>query len=166
MFGAKTQIQIDLETKTNEGGGFNLKSSLTGLSASTEYFYRAYTTNSSGTLWKHICYGHGCVSFDLDDDGFTSEQGDCDDINPSVFPGATDIYDEIDNDCDGEVDENADQDFDGFTPDEGDCNDLDSSINPYAVDSGSNPDGIDNDCDGIIDPCDYNGVLSVIITPV
>ena len=98
--------------------------------------------------------------FDLDDDGFTSEQGDCDDSNPSVFPGATDIYDEIDNDCDGEVDENADQDFDGFTPDEGDCNDLDSSINPYAVDSGSNPDGIDNDCDGIIDPCDYNGVLS------
>ena len=153
---------IDLETKTNEGGGVsNFQSSLTGLSASTEYFYRAYTTNSSGTSYGNtFVMVTDSVSFDLDDDGFTSEQGDCDDSNPSVFPGATDIYDEIDNDCDGEVDENADQDFDGFTPDEGDCNDLDSSINPYAVDSGSNPDGIDNDCDGIIDPCDYNGVLS------
>ena len=32
---------IDLETKTNEGGGVsNFQSSLTGLSASTEYFYK------------------------------------------------------------------------------------------------------------------------------
>ena len=43
---------VDLETKTNEGGGVsNFQSSLTGLSASTEYFYRAYTTNSSGTAY-------------------------------------------------------------------------------------------------------------------
>ena len=154
---------IDLETKTNEGGGVsNFQSSLTGLSASTEYFYRAYATNSSGTAYgnTYVLQTDSAAGYDLDGDGFTSEQGDCDDSNSSVNPAVTDLFDEIDNDCDGEIDEAADEDFDGFSPEEGVCNDLDSSINPYAVDSGSNPDGIDNDCDGIIDPCDYNGVLS------
>ena len=43
---------------------------------------------------------------DADNDGFSENQGDCDDTNATVYPGATeDESDGIDNDCDGEVDE-------------------------------------------------------------
>ena len=153
---------VDLETKTNEGGGAsNFESILTGLNYSTEYFYRAYATNSSGSSYgnTYVFQTDSASGYDQDGDNFTPDQGDCDDLNPSVFPGAIDLFDEIDNDCDGEVDENADQDGDGYTPEQGDCNDLDSSINPDATDNDLDPDGIDNDCDGIIDPCGFNGSL-------
>jgi hypothetical protein len=43
---------------------------------------------------------------DADNDGYSENQGDCDDTNATVYPGATeDETDGIDNDCDGEVDE-------------------------------------------------------------
>lgn len=46
--------------------------------------------------------------FDLDADGFTPEEGDCDDREPSANPAqTTDDRDDIDNDCDGQVDEDA-----------------------------------------------------------
>lgn len=44
---------------------------------------------------------------DQDDDGFSPEQGDCDDANPRVSPArGEDDSDDVDNDCDGKVDEN------------------------------------------------------------
>lgn len=43
---------------------------------------------------------------DEDGDGFTIEDGDCDDTDPWTSPGQTEEQgDEIDNDCDGRVDE-------------------------------------------------------------
>ena len=43
---------------------------------------------------------------DADNDGYSENQGDCDDTNATVYPGATENEtDGIDNDCDGEVDE-------------------------------------------------------------
>ncbi len=42
---------------------------------------------------------------DDDNDGYAENEGDCDDTNASVNPGATEIEDGIDNDCDGEIDE-------------------------------------------------------------
>lgn len=42
---------------------------------------------------------------DLDDDGFTPEEGDCDDADIRVAPGRVDNEDGKDNDCDGRVDE-------------------------------------------------------------
>ena len=39
---------------------------------------------------------------DADQDGITSQAGDCDDTNPDVFPGAKERwFDGLDSDCDG-----------------------------------------------------------------
>ncbi len=46
----------------------------------------------------------GTTFFDDDGDGQTEAVGDCDDENERVFAGATEWCDEVDNDCDGEVD--------------------------------------------------------------
>ncbi|MEJ6765469.1 MAG: FISUMP domain-containing protein [Flavobacteriaceae bacterium] len=59
---------------------------------------------------------------DNDNDGYSVNQGDCDDTNNEIYPGATEIEDCIDNDCDGEVDEGFNQsgtvtDIDGNTYD-------------------------------------------------
>ena len=44
---------------------------------------------------------------DLDGDGFTPAEGDCDDENAVIFPGATDRCDGIDNNCDDVIDEES-----------------------------------------------------------
>lgn len=52
------------------------------------------------------CNGLVDEGFDLDRDGFTTCQGDCDDEKASVNPGMTvDPIDGLDNDCDGQTDE-------------------------------------------------------------
>ena len=45
-----------------------------------------------------------CLS-DADGDGFTGAQGDCDNRNAAVYPGAQEVCDSLDNNCDGSVDE-------------------------------------------------------------
>ena len=46
------------------------------------------------------------MDVDDDGDGFTENDGDCDDANAAVYPGAADdTQDGVDNDCDGDVDE-------------------------------------------------------------
>ena len=85
---------------------------------------------------------------DNDFDGYTENQGDCDDANSNIYPGATEIEDGVDNDCDGDVDEGFDVDGDGYTQNQGDCDDNNAQVNPGATEI---EDGIDNDCDGEID---------------
>ena len=95
---------------------------------------------------------------DDDGDGFNSSV-DCDDNDPDVYPGATEICgDGIDQDCDNKdplCDEDSgmndfpspsvDGDGDGFSISDGDCNDDDPSIYPGATEICG--DGIDQDCD-------------------
>jgi len=42
---------------------------------------------------------------DVDGDGWSVSMGDCDDANPAVYPGATEVCNRVDDDCDGELDE-------------------------------------------------------------
>jgi hypothetical protein len=42
---------------------------------------------------------------DDDEDGFTENEGDCEDLAAAVYPGAQETCDAVDNDCDGVVDE-------------------------------------------------------------
>ena len=44
---------------------------------------------------------------DSDRDGFTDETGDCDDNDNDVFPGALELCNGVDDDCDGTVDEDV-----------------------------------------------------------
>ncbi|MCP3168481.1 MopE-related protein [Myxococcus qinghaiensis] len=103
--------------------------------------------------------------------GHAPNAGDCDDAQPSLHPGATEVCDSVDNNCDGQADEGLatqawyrDQDGDGFgsagqtvqgcrqpaghVSNASDCNDGDAAIKP-----GGNEvcDSVDNDCDSQVD---------------
>ena len=45
------------------------------------------------------------ICYDDDGDGFTEEDGDCDDYQPASFPNNQEIPDGVDNNCDGDIDE-------------------------------------------------------------
>ncbi len=104
---------------------------------------------------------------DADGDLFTIAQGDCDDANPSLYPGAEEVCDGVDQDCDGDADDGvlgtfyADVDGDGYgdpatgsalcegaVENDTDCDDTRADVNPGAVEA---CDGADNDCDDAID---------------
>ena len=88
---------------------------------------------------------------DIDGDGYTESQGDCNDQDTAINPGAIDICgDDIDQDCNGSDPVcdplDPDTDGDGYTESQGDCNDDNAAIYPGAIDICG--DGIDQDCSG------------------
>ncbi|MGB4829859.1 MAG: MopE-related protein [Chitinophagales bacterium] len=105
--------------------------------------------------------------------GYVSNSDDCDDTDDSVYPGVIDLCNGIDNDCDGNIDDDAlfttyylDNDGDTYGDqldagttfcyvpaapyvlDNTDCNDADGSINPGETEICN---GIDDDCSGVHD---------------
>jgi len=118
------------------------------------------------------------VCTDEDGDGFAVEGGecgpvDCDDSNANINPDAEEICNNIDDNCNGEVDEGVkntyylDNDNDGFgnpevtieacdapegyVEDNTDCDDSNANINPDAEEVCN---GVDDNCDGVIDDVD------------
>ena len=110
----------------------------------------------------------GEPAVDADGDGVSVADGDCDDNNAAVWPGAPEHCDGRDDDCDGAVDEQAvdaptwypDLDGDGFAGAEetvvacadpggwaryaSDCDDTDPAVFPGATEVCN---GVDDDCD-------------------
>ncbi len=98
---------------------------------------------------------NGLECADDDGDGYCeagctdgSMEGDCNDTLTTTYPGAEELIDGTDNDCDGIVGEAVDDDGDGVSEEGGDCDDNDASVSPRVVEVCNE---IDDDCDGEID---------------
>lgn len=114
------------------------------------------------------------VLTDNDGDGTNELDGDCNDQDPAMLPGGTEVCDGRDNDCDNNIDEDPVGDLtewyrdvdgdawgvegepvlscgrpaEGYVNRVGDCDDADNTNSP---DAAERCDEEDNDCDGSID---------------
>ncbi|MBD3868666.1 MAG: FG-GAP repeat protein, partial [Acidobacteria bacterium] len=100
------------------------------------------------------CNGIADDTPDTDGDTFTVCT-DCDDANAAVYPGAAEVCDGVNNDCDdpswpgttGGIEE--DLDTDNYSVCQGDCVDTNPAINPGAAEIFC--DTIDQNCNGLAD---------------
>ena len=112
-------------------------------------------------------------------DGYVSDATDCDDAQEAIRPDATEVCDEIDNNCDDVVDEGFDKSWFADTDGDGhgdsgvalqactqpsgavrsddDCDDTTEDVSPSATEVCS---GRDEDCDTLIDDDDDSVDLS------
>jgi hypothetical protein len=113
-------------------------------------------------------------------EGYSEASGDCDDAHAVIAPGVDEVCDDVDNNCDGHVDEDlalpfyadtdgdghgdpaasvvACQPSDGYVDDDTDCDDGDATVYEGAAEV---CDGIDNDCDDDVDAADPDVVATV-----
>jgi hypothetical protein len=114
---------------------------------------------------------------DNDGDGYPSTT-DCDDTDATVYPGATETCNSVDDDCDTVVDEGAGTDWyadadgdtygdagtsasqctapTGYVASSTDCDDAAVAVNPGATETCNS---VDDDCDGTVDDgvCSWSG---------
>ncbi len=126
--------------------------------------------------------GHGGQQFPVSaceaPSGYVESSDDCDDLDAASYPGAAEICDDADNDCDSDVDEGVgttwyeDSDSDGYgngsvsvvtcaapsgyVSNALDCDDFTSTTNPGSYEI---CDSVDNDCDGVVDEDAINATV-------
>ena len=110
--------------------------------------------------------------------GYLLNATDCDDADPAIHPGATEVCNAVDDECDGRVDEDdpdlvgasiwyRDADLDaygdrlhavsactcppGYLGNDDDCNDANAAIHPDAIEICN---ALDDECDALIDGAD------------
>ena len=190
---------------TNQDGQWaDAKSVLFG-AAGDGQFHEVTINTSASPLWKDTVTqlridpatsGAGWVDIDwlraVKDPGATSGDGDgdgyvvgvdCNDSDAAVHPGAIEVCNGLDDDCNGVVDngvpkggaeacngidddcdgtvpaDEADADGDGQRACAGDCNDSDAAIHAGATEL---CDGLDNDCDGKADETFLAGAVCTV----
>ncbi len=121
-------------------------------------YWKVQSKAADGTLAFSATTRRMFMDPNLDDDAFSVSQGDCQDGNPAIYPGATETCNSIDDDCDAGIDEGFDLDGDSYTSCGGDCDDTEPLAHPGIAETCS--DGIDNDCNGTDNGCDVSGEYS------
>jgi len=169
----------------NDGDGYGGSTTVTACDAPARYVaVTGDCDDANGSVPDSITwfqdldgdgYGNAAVTKEscVAPSGYVASDTDCNDLSYYISPGATEVCDDIDNDCDSRIDDAdrsldtstgspwyADDDADGYgdadnityacelpaglVTDTSDCDDSDASVNPAAVDIPN--DGIDNDC--------------------
>lgn len=173
--GSWTNSGVDFFVETSNClGGTNLSWDVSDFSTTHTMLVRvigfnAYSALNGISTLKNIVV-EGVVSLaDEDADGYTIDI-DCNDTDASINPGASEVCNGVDDNCNGDVDEGvgtmwyADADGDGFgntdvtviscdapvgyIADNTDCNDDNAGINPGAAEVCN---GIDDNCNGSVD---------------
>jgi hypothetical protein len=135
--------------------------------------------NLSGTTWYKDndgdTYGNASIFIMActQPTGYVANSTDCNDNNAAIKPGATELCNGIDDNCNGQIDENLsgttwykDNDGDGFgnasifimacvkptgyVANSTDCNDNNAAVKPTAIEICN---GIDDNCNGLVDDC-------------
>jgi|GEM_PF-1789781 len=181
---------LNVGTRTSTLGSFEVKTSATVAAPTTGGPWFLFLGNNDGTFSDNsgdytttLTVSASTCAMDTDGDGYCdgaacgdgSLPGDCDDSNSAVSPGAEEVCDTLDNDCDGLTDDDdpgvvgvpswfddLDGDGDGdplfetvsceqpvdTAASDGDCDDSDPLNASTLLEV---CDGQDNNCDGLVD---------------
>jgi len=100
---------------------------------------------ASCSMGECVCPPGQLTCTDDDNDGSPASE-DCDDNDPTRFPGAVEVCDGVDQSCSGFADD-GDEDADGFLV----CDDCDDSRDTVFPGAPELCDGLDTDCDASTD---------------
>ncbi len=123
-----------------------------------QFFVRVHHGTDVGVYGSYDLKISALVPTDADADGYDTTT-DCNDTDPNINPGAAEICDGIDQDCDTVIDDGFDLDGDGYTTCAGDCDDANPNANPGLPEIPSN--GIDDNCNGQIDELPQTDAVTI-----